>query len=305
MIVTGRSECDGRTGELPSSGRGTCPSGTGRPCSPPARGGLLVLAASFLLAAGAVRSAAADVYVGFSPPTLSVAAGDTFTVNLVITQADAPFNAFDASMLFDPSMLAFVPAASVSNQRGSLITSACSNTFHKFNAAPDSLRISLSLLCSNTSVTGPGQLYTVQFVAGSVPGTTTITLGPFTEFYNAGIFVRPLHPDSMTIAITPSTSGVTPGRGGEERLELLPPEPNPGQSGGPLRLEFSLPARDHVGFDLLDVLGRRIAQRDTGWWEGGRHAIVWSPSGLGSGAYFVRLRTGSGGSAVQRWCVLR
>src|SRR5689334_4927336 len=107
---------------MPSFTQHVRPSGPGERCSP-ARGAGFVRAvaiAALALSGATLRpqAAAADVTAGFSPATMTVAPGDTFTVTLVIPIADAAFNAFDASVRFDPAMVSYLPA---SNQRGALM----------------------------------------------------------------------------------------------------------------------------------------------------------------------------------------
>jgi hypothetical protein len=285
--------------------------GTGGPRSParradPARTALTIAA---LALAATLRSSAAgaDVSVGFSPAAMTVSPGDTFTVTIAVPFAGAAFNAFDASVRFDPAVLTFVPTTPVADQRGALMTGACANTFHLFNAAPDSLKITLSLLCSNTSVTGPGTIYQVKFQAGLTPGTTTISLGPFTEFYNAGLFARPLFKQDLTVTIGTGPTGVgDPDAGGDvDKMKFAPPSPNPRRGSGAILLDFALPAADRVAFDVLDLQGRRVAGRDAGTLPAGRHHLAWTPPALPSGDYFVRLRTLANGSLTQRWAVLR
>ena len=137
------------------------------------------------------------VDVGFQDSTITVAPGDTVGVGIVV-RGSPRFNAFDASLRFDPAMLSFEPG---SETRGELMTAACAQSFHRFQPAPDSLRIVLSLLCSKISVSGPGVVYRVVFRAGRNPGATTLSLGPSTEFYRAGLFVRPLHRREMVVNV--------------------------------------------------------------------------------------------------------
>lgn len=269
---------------------------------PRAGAALLAIVIAIGVACSCPRAGRADIYAGFSQTSIVVPTGGTFTAYVVITQADAAFNAFDASIGFDPAMLSFVPTSPVADQRGELMTNACSNTFHRFTAASDSLKITLSLLCSNTTVSGPGTIYKVQFQAGATPGTTTLRLGPFTEFYQAGIFVRPLHTRDLTVNVG-GTTGVDP-LPGPLRLMLAPPVPNPRRGEGAVRLEFMLPRPDRVGFDVLDVQGRRVASRDAEPYGGGWQQLTWSLPRLRSGDYFVRLRTRSGDRVTRRWVVL-
>lgn len=265
---------------------------------------VIALATGLGLTMPGARAAHGDVYVGFVPSAITVAPGDTFTAYVAILQPDAEFNAFDASVRFDPAWVTFEPTSPTSDQRGPVMTSACATAFHRFEPAPDSLKITLGLLCGNTFVTGPGTIYRVRFRAGMAHGTTTLSLGPFTELYRAGLFVRPLHKQDMTVTIGgPTGVGGDDGLGG--RLELGPPAPNPCRGRDTVLLEFNLPGPDVVSFDVLDAQGRRVAGRNAEWYEAGRHRVPWSPPALVNGSYFVRLRTLASGRVVRRWAVLR
>jgi hypothetical protein len=270
------------------------------------RGAIGPIALAVLVAGGAViaHPASGAIHAGLLPATVTVAPGDTFTVYMSIITADSEFNAFDASIRFDPAMLSFEAITPVSDQRGVVMMSACSNTFHRFDIAPDSLKVTLSLLCNQTFVTGPGTIYRVRFRAGSTQGVTTIQLGPFTEFYRAGLFARPLDKQAMVVTIGGST-GVEPGGAAQGRLELAPPAPNPSRGPGSVILDFRLPAPDMVSFDVLDVQGRCIASRAAERFAGGHHRLQWSPPALASGEYFMRLRALASGSATRRWAVLQ
>lgn len=274
-------------------------------CPSPIRGGAwLAIALTIGLAALGVRPVQADVYVGLSTPATSVAPGDTFTVEVVIAQPDSAFNAFDASIRFDPARLAFVPTSPVSGQRGPVMTSACANTFHQFTGAPDSLKTTLSLLCPGTNVTGPGTIYRVRFAARGTLGPTTISLGKFTEFYKAGLFVRPVHKQDLAVTIVGQV-GVDPGVGSGGRLEFAPPIPNPRRGCDAVLLEFDLPGPDLVSVDVIDLQGRRLASREAQPFPAGRQRVSWSPGPLTDGEYFLRLNARANGSAMRRWTVLR
>jgi hypothetical protein len=85
---------------------------------------------------------------------------------------------------------------------------------------------------------------------------------------------------------------------------FAPPTPNPRRGEGAVLFEFTLPTADVVSFDVLDLEGRRVAGRAAESLSAGRHWRSWSPPSLASGAYFVRLRTGSSGSVTRRWITL-
>ena len=265
---------------------------------------IAAFAACACLAVTAPDGAAAAVHLGFDQAAITVSPGDTFTVSLAILQADSPFNAFDASVRFDPVRLAFVASTPLSSQIGAVISGACANTFHRFEPAADSLKISLSMLCGGVNATGPGPVYRVRFRALSTPGTTTLAFGPFTEFYRAGLFVRPVLATGLTVTVQGNT-GVGAGPGPLSRLEFAPPAPNHARAGGGVLLEFALPVADFVDVDLLDAQGRRVATRGAEWFEAGRHRLAWHARPLASGGYFLRVQGRSSGSAVRRWIVLR
>jgi hypothetical protein len=246
---------------------------------------------------------AAGVHCRPEPVATTVNPGDTIVVALTIFQADAPFNAFDASIRFDPSRITFLPPANSATQRGELMTNACPNTFHLFTPGPDSLLVTLSLLCANVSVTGPGVIYRVKFRAGSTPGTTTITLGPSTQFFNAGLFVNPLDTQPMSICISNCTTDVDPVT--SRSLTFAAPQPNPAMGGEAGLFRFVLPTADEVALDLFDLQGRRVAGREPQRFPAGANEIAWAAPRLSPGLYVVRLRTQSGGAARRLWTLLR
>uniref|UniRef100_A0A832I0F1 T9SS type A sorting domain-containing protein n=1 Tax=Eiseniibacteriota bacterium TaxID=2212470 RepID=A0A832I0F1_UNCEI len=265
-----------------------------------ARAAALAVALAALAAAGARPATAAGITVGFQQPTLTVSPGDTFLVQIVVSPAGDPFNAFDAPIRFDPVQLTFVPTSPVSAQRGVLMTAACSNTFHVFNARPDSLQITLSLLCNQVFVTGPGTVYQVKFRAATTPGVTTLRLGPSTAFFAAGFLVQPLVRHEMVVQIGAPASA--PPRADDAGVRLEAPFPNPAR-GGRGMVRFALPAADDVRLEVLDVQGRRLATLAAGPRAAGEHTLA-APGGLAPGVYRVRLATGSGAVRERRWVAL-
>jgi cytochrome c peroxidase len=69
------------------------------------------------------------------------------------------------------------------------------------------------------------------------------------------------------------------------------------------RLTFRLPAAGPVRVDVYDVGGRRVATPLDEWRAEGWQSFDWSPRGLASGLYFVRLEIG--GTAQARKVVVR
>jgi hypothetical protein len=254
-----------------------------------------------VLACGAFTPASATVFVRFQTTFVEVAPGDTFDVQMIIPAAADSFNAFDAPIRFDPTYLAFVSTLPVSAQRGPLMTSACSNTFHLFNARPDSLQITLSLLCNQTFVAGPGTIYQVRFRAVGPTGVTRLSFGPSTAFYKAGFRDTGLVTTVMDVQIgaTVDVGPVAAAAG----VRLGVPNPNPSRDGHGT-IAFDLPADDDVRLELLDVQGRRVATLAAGRYPAGSHRVA-GRGGLAPGVYRVRLETGRGEVRERRWVSLR
>lgn len=249
---------------------------------------------------------AAGVHLRIAPAAATVAPGDTFLVELQIFQADDSFNAFDINLAFDPSRLTFVTTSPVSNQRGPLMTDACPNTFHIFTPASNELRITLSLLCADTFVTGPGVIYRVKFRANAGLGPTNLVCNAGTQFFRAGFYVSPLECLSATVLIDDGTVGVDPDAVAPPPAPWLdPPSPNPWSAPGLPRFTFMLPRARPVSLEVFDVAGRLVARRPESAAAAGLNIVAWDPGALASGAYVVQLDAGAGGTARARWVVVR
>ena len=72
--------------------------------------------------------------------------------------------------------------------------------------------------------------------------------------------------------------------------ELYPNSPNP--FNGPTLIGYRIPQRLHVQLEILDELGQSVACLVDRIQEAGVHQITFHASGLTSGVYFCRLRTG-------------
>ena len=57
-------------------------------------------------------------------------------------------------------------------------------------------------------------------------------------------------------------------------------------------LSFQLPVARHVGFEIYDVSGRRVARLMDGWRQAGRHEVTFDGTGLASGVYIYWLEAG-------------
>jgi len=100
-------------------------------------------------------------------------------------------------------------------------------------------------------------------------------------------------------------TGVNLLEGSVPGLALETPRPNPRHGRTPARLDFTLPAAGTVRFVLLDVRGRRVAERAPEAFASGAHTVVWSPGDLPSGGYFLRLSLENGGGATVPWVMVR
>jgi hypothetical protein len=251
-----------------------------------------------------ITSRAAGVHVDFGPSPLEVQSGATFTVPLRVFQAGDPFNAFDANVYFDPARLTYVPTSPTTAQIGPLITNACGSNYHRFVLHSNYLEISLSMLCANTTVTGPGTIYMVKFRStGSDTGESTISYGAGTQFYKGGLNVNPLDAKTLKVHVsnTPLPVSIGTYTGG---LRMEAPSPNPRIGAGPERFEFSLPAAGPVTVEVFDFQGRRVAGRGPLAFERGPNRLVLSLPELPAGTYFARLTTLQG-VVGRRWVVLR
>jgi hypothetical protein len=252
------------------------------------------------LVAPPVRAAA--VSVRLQPATLTVAPGDTFTVDMAVDHADSVFNAFDAYLVFDPTRVQYVATVPISAQIGSLMTSACGNLFHLFTPRPTQCDITCSLLCNQVFVNGPGLIYRVKLRATTLIGPTVLTLGPTTRFYKAGFIMLPLLTQGMILTVS-STTGV----GGEDRgvLEFESPFPNPGIGVKSVVLAFSLPEAGSARVDVYDAAGRHIEEVPSHYYSSGRHSVALPVHHLAPGHYWVRLSDSVGRQATRGWTVLR
>jgi hypothetical protein len=249
--------------------------------------GLAVLLVS--LAAVQVRPASAQgVTVALVPVPPSVVPGALFDLDLVVTQAGSPFNGFGAVIGYDPAALTLVPRVPLSLQEGSLMRGACGNTFHRFRQGADTDTITDVLLCNGVSLTGPGQIYHLQFRASTTPQFTEVRFLDGLQFYNAGILVNPVFPSDATITIgTPSGVGSV----GPTRPELrIVPNPAPGA------VVFTV-VSDRAGrqrIDLFDVRGRMVRRFDEACGLAGARTVAWDGRDadgrpVPGGIYFVRL----------------
>lgn len=251
------------------------------------------IAIALALAAGA-PAARAGVTVALQPATQTVAPGSDFDLVIAVTQSGSAFNGFDAVIGFDPAALTLVQLTPLSLQEGSLMTSACSGTFHHFTRGSDRATIADVLLCDGQSVTGPGQIYRLRFHASNTPQSTTVRFLPGLRFYDAGLYVTPVTSSDATIGIGMVVGVGEPGPGSAGlRVSALP---NPARSTTSLRIEADRAGAQEVR--VLDSLGRVVRRLEGGSFPAGPRLLSWnrrSDDGkrLPPGLYTIEVRTAS------------
>src|SRR5262245_15346382 len=259
--------------------------------------GALVLLAAASVSFWVSASAAQAIHVALTPAESSVNAGDNFDLDITVTDAGLAFNGFDAFIGWDPSVL-----TPVSDGEGTLMTSACSNTFHRLFQGAASDTITDVLLCSGVSLTGPGQIYHLRFKASTTPQTTQVTFLPGLQFYNQGLFVNPaLSTDATIHIVQPVGVGSTPSR----RLRLSV-APNPGRGGTTFTVEADGAGTQRLR--VVDARGKFVRSFDSGAGQAGARTIAWDgldSSGRPSpaGVYLVTLEV-AGQSVSKRICLI-
>ena len=257
--------------------------------------------AGSMIIAGAAH---AGIALKLTSPQITVAPGDTLVVQAEIVSEDSTFNAFDLVVRFDPAMVAYVPASPQAAQIGSLMTGACANVFHVFNAAADSTVADVALLCSQTFVTGPGTIYQLKFKSNGTSGVAKFSVGRGSRFLKAGVYVNPILPQGVSMVVgnvlaAPRGELVPPG------VSLESPRPNPWHAGSTALVRFTLPWAARVELVLFDMQGRSVATHAAGVVPAGASSVRWASPGLPAGRYELRLRADGNIIARQGWVLLR
>lgn len=89
---------------------------------------------------------------------------------------------------------------------------------------------------------------------------------------------------STTVDVEPTDASLP------TRYALHGAYPNPFNPSTVLR--YDMPSAGLVSVTVYDALGRRVASLLNETVPAGSHALTWQASGLGSGSYFVRMKTG-------------
>jgi hypothetical protein len=269
------------------------------------RRALLALTLAAVLAAPAAagqQTALADTMrLSVIPDRTQVQSGDTVLVEFTVPVAGPAFNAYDAYLTYDPAAFQFLPAANIGTQEGPLMTAACGQRFHVFEAdtLAGRLRVSHSLLCAGRSVTGPGVVYRVRLRARAVDADAALSLlrelPHRTTFYLAGTFLLPLVTTDAMVRVGAggqAAAAPTP-RVGLSALRVAPNPFNPRTE-----IVFEAARAGAAEVDVYAIDGRRVRTL----WRGEITAGTWrsdwdgrDDAGLSvaAGVYLVRLRSGA------------
>jgi hypothetical protein len=247
--------------------------------------GFFFLAAGLLIAVGPVG--AEGVTVALTPTTQEVEPGAIFSLDMTITEAGSPFNAFYAIVGWDPAAL-----TPVSHAEGTLMTSACSNRFYKFAQGADTDTIGDGLLCSGVSVTGPGQIFHFEFQASETPQVTEVQFLPGLEFYKGGLFVRPAVSTDALIGIGVPVDVGSRGVTGKLALRAVP---NPARGQAVFAIECDRPGSRRL--EIVDLRGRVVRRLDDSVGTAGPRRVTWdgrdaAGKEVPAGVYLVTLEVG-------------
>jgi hypothetical protein len=215
-------------------------------------------------------AAAQGVHVGFSPSALSVTPGTDFELDVQVTEAGSPFNAFDLVVQYDPAALTFVPTTPLSMQEGDYMVGACGSTYHIFHMAADTLAATDVIMCATPGVPGPGQIYRLRFHASLTSQVTNVNLRTV-RFFNGGVRVMPTFTSNAGIAIG-LPLGVEPPGSASGAVRFLA-APNPFR--GSLDLTIESPTSGTQRVDVQDIAGRRVRLLADGEFAAGMRHVMW------------------------------
>ena len=242
------------------------------------------------------------IFLAVAPTDTVVTPGTVFELHLRVTRPGKGFNAYDIVIDYDPAALTFLQRTPLSLQEGSYMLTACGNTFHRFDAAGDSLTIAHSLLCQGVSLPGPGILYNLRFQASLIPQITQVSVRSI-QFYDGGLFVGPA-------VITNARAQAGPTSAAEPLPTLhglrLQAAPNPFNPATVIRVESALTWRD---LEVLDVRGRLVRVLARGPHPPGAALWVWDGrddrgSAVAAGVYLVSVQSPAT-RATQRLVLLK
>lgn len=260
---------------------------------------LLVLL-GFCLFGNAVPAQATDFFLAYLlDEANNIQAGDDIEIRFEVDETAQQFNAFEITIQFDPSIVSFVSVA-----RGELMTEACGNILDFWDTTDSTVFYSLTLLCQDVSVDGPGVCARFTF-HGENDGTSPlmITSDPDRCFFDEGYFIWPGHP-TLPRQVVLHNASITVGE--VQGIEDLPHgslfeiqiAPNPIHGSGWIQGRLPLSSRDG-SIEILNVSGRRLRSWSlSSDMTGGAYQIPWGVRDLDgrplpTGTYFYRAQSGT------------
>lgn len=261
---------------------------------------MMALSATLLLPG---RALASHVTALLETNPTAMAPGEIVTVTVRVPSAGSEFNAFQLSLQFNPDQLDFVEEDPLSSHPGSLVTGACGNLFHVLQPGPDSLKASVSLLCAQTYLIGPGAIYQFRFAARNQLGVAYLALGPSSGFYRAGTKIDTLVTRPVTIAVGDLSGVGGPGDRRPSRFAIRSIAPVPARSGAVVVISFSAATPGVAMWQLFDSVGRRVGSAGRSWIHRGESEVRLTIPAVAPGVYFMRLTDAAGGTATRRLVV--
>lgn len=251
----------------------------------------------------APANADAEVRFGLVSDTNTLDVGQTLEVDVVVPTAGDAFNGYDAVLYYDSTRVEPVVPLPASSGEGALFTDACGIRFLDIADAPDSskIRVAHVILCAGASVTGPGNVYSLEFRA-LADGITTIELGPGTQAYEAGELVDTTIGTAVTLTIGEVTT--VPSAPNPPRLHVFPNPFNPSTT---VRIEGE--RGTFVRLRIHDSAGRRVRTLFEARLPNARLDLRWdgrddTGRDVASGHYFAQLHT-TGRSDASRLVLVR
>ena len=272
----------------------------------------VVLPALALALTATLAAAVEPFHALMDPSFLCVPLGSSITVAFAVDSTAHQFNGYEVTIKHDPSILTYLGL-----QEGALMTSSCPNRFHVETTTDSTVTYAHVVLCNGVSLDGPGQLSLYTFRCDQVGDThLEIVSNPDRTFYDAGLYVWPLHPtrprqvtfaNAEIVVFDATAVGDLPAGLNTDPTLRLEVTPNPNRGAGALSFRIETPGP--AALTLFDAGGRVVGQRVLSHVPAGPQRIVWesrdlTPGRLSAGTYFARLLTPEG-SGVARFVVLR
>jgi hypothetical protein len=237
------------------------------------------------------QARAQGVGVALTPSAQEVLPGAVFSLDISVPVAGQLFNGFDAAIQYDPAALTLIPRSPISLQEGALMVGTCGTTFHRFRQGADTDTITDVLLCNHRALTGPGQIYHLQFQASTEPQITEVDFLPGVKFYNEGLIIDPTYSTNAIISIG-YPSDTPRSVSGSLKMQV---RPNPIVDRASVVIEGGVPGVQRL--TILDLQGRVVRRFEMSLDAAVTRVVRWDRRDaagtlLPSGVYFVKCDMG-------------